>query len=366
MKTYSPERKAAVIARMLPSHNHSINQLARLEGIPTNTLYYWRAQAGLSGQTERVEDKPPQGWSQEVRFAVLVETVPLSAHVVAEYYHCKDLYSKYLQQWQWRDSFMQLDPRKGKAVLKRLQKENQQIKREINCRDKALAEATALLILEKKLKALSDEENGNVMTHRQQLMVLVRISEACRTAGLSIRTLQLWKSAADDRRAIRPRPVPQNKLSAEEERQVLDICHEAQCTCLPPAQIVPQLTNENRFIASEYTFYRVLSCAGETTCCGQQRAPQSKPLATWKATGPNQVWSWDITWLKAVQCQFSCWYAVALLPHFWGGGALQDRYPLRSMATGAKGHGDMVVVNDRAGGVSVEHLELASAEGGAA
>ncbi len=39
MKTYSPERKAAVIARMMPPHNQSVVQIARSEGIPTNTLY---------------------------------------------------------------------------------------------------------------------------------------------------------------------------------------------------------------------------------------------------------------------------------------------------------------------------------------
>ncbi|WP_262145291.1 transposase, partial [Serratia ficaria] len=45
MNTYSPERKAALIARMMPPHNQSVVQLARSEGIPANTLYAWRTQA---------------------------------------------------------------------------------------------------------------------------------------------------------------------------------------------------------------------------------------------------------------------------------------------------------------------------------
>jgi len=40
--------------------------------------------------------------------------------------------------------------------------------------------------------------------------------------------------------------------------------------------------------------------SGEVTHRGRQQPPQSKPLATWKATAANQVWSWDITWLKSL------------------------------------------------------------------
>ncbi|WP_440862617.1 hypothetical protein [Symbiopectobacterium purcellii] len=54
---------------------------------------------------------------------------------------------------------MQPGQREEKAEIKRLRKENQQLNREIARKDKALAEAAALLLLEKKLKALFDEEN---------------------------------------------------------------------------------------------------------------------------------------------------------------------------------------------------------------
>ncbi len=39
MKIYSPERKAAVIARMLPPHNQPVSQLSRQEASPIKTLY---------------------------------------------------------------------------------------------------------------------------------------------------------------------------------------------------------------------------------------------------------------------------------------------------------------------------------------
>ncbi len=56
---------------------------------------------------------------------------------------------------------MQPGQREERAEIKRLKKENQQLNREITRKDKALAEAAALLILEKKLKALFDEESGD-------------------------------------------------------------------------------------------------------------------------------------------------------------------------------------------------------------
>lgn len=156
MGSYSPERKAAVIARMLPPHSQSVYQISRQEGIPANTLYGWRSQAGIPTQSAVNESKRPQEWSQDARFAALVETAPLSAHAVAEYCRRKGLYPEQIQQW--KDEFMQPDQREERALIKKQQKEIQQLNREIARKDKALAEAAALLILEKKLKAFFDEE----------------------------------------------------------------------------------------------------------------------------------------------------------------------------------------------------------------
>ncbi|MGE0973275.1 transposase (plasmid) [Klebsiella sp. WOUb02] len=48
MGSYSPERKAAVIARMLSPHSQSVYPISRQESIPVNTLYDWRSRAGIS------------------------------------------------------------------------------------------------------------------------------------------------------------------------------------------------------------------------------------------------------------------------------------------------------------------------------
>lgn len=123
MKTYSPERKAAMIAKMLPPHNQSVSPLSQREGIPSKTLYHWRSAAGIAETALPVRGNSPRAWSQEQQFAVLIETAPLSAHAVAEYCRRKGLYPDQIQQW--KASFMQPEQREEKATIKKLQKEIQ-------------------------------------------------------------------------------------------------------------------------------------------------------------------------------------------------------------------------------------------------
>jgi transposase InsO family protein len=129
-----------------------------------------------------------------------------------------------------------------------------------------------------------------------------RKRKACEVVHISIRTYQRWSRGEDaltDGRPQAKRPVPANKLCEEERERVLEVCHEPGLASLPPSQIVPRLADERGdYIASESTFYRVLKEADEQHHRGRS-APRGrpKPPASYCATGPCQVWSWDITWL---------------------------------------------------------------------
>lgn len=128
-----------------------------------DTLYAWSTQAGVGV----AESQSPGEWSQDARFAVPVETAPLSAHAVAEYCRRKGLYPEQIQQW--RDEFMQPDQREERALIKKQQKEIQQLNREIARKDKALAEAAALLILEKNWRRSSPKNARTNDTHGRQV-----------------------------------------------------------------------------------------------------------------------------------------------------------------------------------------------------
>lgn len=97
------------------------------------------------------------------------------------------------------------------------------------------------------------------------------------------------------------RPIPLNRLSPEEEDRIRDICHEPEYASLPPSQIVPRLADKGVYLASESSFYRVLRRSGEVHRRGRQaRRQKVSTPTTFIASGPCQVWSWDITWLPSV------------------------------------------------------------------
>lgn len=127
------------------------------------------------------------------------------------------------------------------------------------------------------------------------------LCKACEEIGISKRTYNRWKNSDSDyidKRSICERPVPANKLTEEEKQEILDIVHLEKYADLPPSQIVPMLADEGKYIASESSYYRVLREANEMKHRGFSKPPVKRPISTHKATGANQVWMWDITYLN--------------------------------------------------------------------
>ncbi len=130
-----------------------------------------------------------------------------------------------------------------------------------------------------------------------------RLVPICQVLGISLRTYQRWsrsKVVKPDARPTAQRPEPANKLTTEERQRVLDLCHHREYASLPPGQIVPRLADQGQYIASESSFYRILHDANEQHHRGRSTKPRYlRPPQGYCATGANQVWSWDITWLPA-------------------------------------------------------------------
>ena len=130
-----------------------------------------------------------------------------------------------------------------------------------------------------------------------------RLAPACSVLGFSERTYQRWQLGAEvgtDARTLR-HEAPSHKLSALERATVLAVANSAQFGHLPPSQIVPRLADQQRYIASESTFYRILRQENQLAHRRPERVAQkrSKPRAVC-ATQPNQLYSWDITYLPTL------------------------------------------------------------------
>lgn len=116
---------------------------------------------------------------------------------------------------------------------------------------------------------------------------------------ISLRTYRRWKAGGvQDRRKGAPRTVVR-KLSGEEREEILSVSCGTRFRDMTPYEIVAILAQEGKYIASVSTFYRVLKSAGKVHHRGNSR-PGRKSSASPElaATGPNQVYSWDITYLK--------------------------------------------------------------------
>ncbi len=134
---------------------------------------------------------------------------------------------------------------------------------------------------------------------RQAITAGARQDRACGAIGLSERTLQRWQhaGACADQRSTRVQ-TPKNRRSEQERRQVLAVANSQEFGHLAPSQIVPRLADGGQYVASESTFHRVLKAAHQLghRSPARSRQKRSKPRALC-ATAPNQLFSWDITYL---------------------------------------------------------------------
>jgi putative transposase len=117
--------------------------------------------------------------------------------------------------------------------------------------------------------------------------------------GLSARTIERWRSRPDgDDRRSGPHRRPANALSPIEEAQIVSVLRCPRYAHLSPKQLVPQLADAGLYLASESTVYRLQRRLGlrkrKRTLV---RTDVTRASNLHRACGPNQVWSWDITWL---------------------------------------------------------------------
>ena len=121
---------------------------------------------------------------------------------------------------------------------------------------------------------------------------------ACNDVGIDIKTYKRWLFDIHDKRKG-PIAAPANKLTSEEREEIILISTTKDYMDLPSSQIVPSLADKGIYIACESSFYKVLKENKLLIHRGKSNKKCNNRPAPLVATGPNQIYSWDITYLKS-------------------------------------------------------------------
>jgi transposase-like protein len=160
MNTYTPAFKAKLVQRLLGPGRMSQGALSRETGVPQATLSNWLKEATTVGAMpkrksagETKTSKPSAERSAEEKFRLLLEASKLEGEELGAFLRREGLHDSTLEEWR-ADALVALapDPKSGNRAgpAKRIQ----ELERQLHRKDKALAEAAALLMLQKKVQAL--------------------------------------------------------------------------------------------------------------------------------------------------------------------------------------------------------------------
>lgn len=125
-----------------------------------------------------------------------------------------------------------------------------------------------------------------------------RQAKACEMVGVSTKTYQRWfiKPVLGDQRRG-PKIGPANKLTAKERLKIISISSEKDYVNLSPHQIVPLLADKGEYVGSESSFYRILKEEKMMSHRGRAKPKERRRPEPYEAHKPNQLYSWDITYL---------------------------------------------------------------------
>ncbi len=183
------------------------------------------------------------------------------------------------------------------------------LKRELRRKEGQLAELSALLSLALHKPSSSVGGRGRVHTGetRKWLLELTREAHAagarleatCQLLGISSRTILRWRKQCDweDQRTLRHRP-PGNRLSEDEQRRILALLESREYRGLSPRQLVAKLAEQGTYLASESTIYRLLRARRRSAARAEASPPEMCSPQFRVAREPNQIWSWDISYLR--------------------------------------------------------------------
>lgn len=158
MSKYLKDKKQHALALMSPPENLSVPEVSVRSGVSKVTLYRWQREARAKGLAVPAGGGVAEGWSARDKFGVVMETAGLPQAELVEYCRKKGLFVEQVRAWReaCESGIAGGQPSAGPA-LRDERKRNRLLEKELRRKERALAEAAALLVLSRKLEAFRTE-----------------------------------------------------------------------------------------------------------------------------------------------------------------------------------------------------------------
>jgi putative transposase len=137
----------------------------------------------------------------------------------------------------------------------------------------------------------------------------VGISQAC--CSLAVPRSSYYRAQAP-KQEVKPRPKPVHALGDEEKKMIRDLLNSQRFCDVSPRQVYARLLDEGRYVCHWRTMYRIL---GEHEEVRERRNVLRHPAykkPELLATGPNMLWTWDITKIRGPE-KWSCFHLYVLM-----------------------------------------------------
>lgn len=152
-KPFSLAFKKRMVQKLTGKEALSARQLARDTGVSQETLSRWRRDA-FSLPVMAGDKRKPRKWTIVDKARVVVEASKLTGEELSAFLEREGVLLAELEQWKLA---LEEEGRSSTATTKRIRK----LERELARKEKALAEAAALLVLKKKLEAFYGEDEDD-------------------------------------------------------------------------------------------------------------------------------------------------------------------------------------------------------------
>ena len=142
------------------------------------------------------------------------------------------------------------------------------------------------------------------------------IEQACKTVGITSRTFLNWRKApSGDGRLDRRNFVSPRRIADEERKRIVERFCREDVRDLSLTQAFYKLLDENKeYLCSASTLYRIFRAEGLNARRDRTRKPQRRGRPTsYRASRPNEVWTWDITYFRNSRYSGKFFYAYVII-----------------------------------------------------